>query len=104
LVDNGEEKYIVDLKTTAKSLDEFKRSARFMMYNQQAALYTRLFGLDKFFFLVIEKQFPYEVGIFECSTDFIQQGDWELESSANKYEKLFINNEFKPYNAIIDTI
>ena len=104
LVDNGEEKYIVDLKTTAKSLDEFKRSAKFMMYNQQAALYTRLFGLDKFFFLVIEKQFPYEVGIFECSTDFIQQGDWELESSANKYEKLFINNEFKPYNAIIDTI
>lgn len=104
IVDNGEEKYIVDLKTTAKSLEEFKKSARWMLYTQQAALYTRLFNVDKFVFLVVEKEFPYEVGIFECSTDFLQQGEWELEFSANKYEKLFVKNEFKPYNAIIDTI
>lgn len=104
IVDNGEERYIVDLKTTAKSLDEFKRNARWMLYNQQAALYTRIFNLDKFYFLVVEKEFPYEVGIFECSTEFLQQGEWELNSSANMYEKLFIKNEFKPYNAIIDTI
>ena len=104
IVDNGQEKYIVDLKTTAKTLDDFKRNARWMLYNQQAALYTRLFDLDAFYFVVIEKEFPYEVGIFECSTDFLQQGKWELETSANKYEKLFIKNEFKPYNAITDII
>lgn len=104
IVDNGEERYIVDLKTTAKTLEDFQRSARYMLYNQQAALYTRLFNLDRFVFLVVEKEFPYEVGIFECSKDFLQQGEWELESSANKYEKLFVKNEFRPYNAIIDTI
>ena len=55
IVDNGIERYIVDLKTTAKTLEEFKRSARWMLYNQQAALYMRLFNLDKFYFLVVEK-------------------------------------------------
>ena len=104
IVDNGIERYIVDLKTTAKTLDEFKRSARWMLYNQQAALYMRLFNLDKFYFLVIEKEFPYEVGIYECSDEFISQGEWELNHSANKYEKLFFENEFKPYNAITDII
>jgi len=104
LVNNNGERYIVDLKTTAKTLEEFKRSAKYMLYNQQAALYTRLFDVDRFVFLVVEKEFPYEVGIFECSQDFMQQGEWELESSANKYEKLFVKNEFKPYNAIIETI
>lgn len=104
IVDDGFSRYIVDLKTTAKSLEEFKRSARFMLYNQQAALYTRLFDLDKFVFLVVEKDFPYEVGIFECSDEFLRQGEFELECSVRKYEQLFFENEFKPYNAIIDTI
>lgn len=95
---DGDTNYLVDLKTTAKSLDEFQRSARWMMYNQQAYLYSRIFGVDDFYFLVVEKEFPYEVGIFKASDDFLRSGQHEFEKSIDLYERLFLNQEFNPYN------
>jgi len=92
--------YIVDLKTTAKPLDEFRRNAKWM-YAQQAYLYTQLFDLDEFYFLVVEKEFPYEVGIFKASESFLRFGAQELEKSINLYKDLFLDGEFRPYYAIV---
>ncbi len=98
LVNKDGRKYLVDLKTTAKSLDDFKKGARWMMYNQQAYLYSRIFGVDDFYFLVIEKEFPYEVGIFRAGVDFLLSGQHEFETSVSLYEELFLNQDFNPYN------
>jgi hypothetical protein len=98
LVFDGDTNYLVDLKTTAKSLSEFKKGARWMMYNQQAYLYSKIFGVDEFYFLVIEKEFPYEVGIFKASDEFISSGQYEFEKSVSQYEELFLNQPFNPYN------
>lgn len=100
IVFDGVSHYIVDLKTTAKSLEDFRRSARFMLYNQQAYLYKTLFGMEDFYFLVVEKEFPYEVGIFKASEEFLHWGKKELETSINIYEKLFLNGAFRPFSAI----
>lgn len=100
IVTDGDRKYIVDLKTTAKPLDEWRRNARWT-YSQQAYLYTELFDLDEFYFLVIEKEFPYEVGIFKASDAFLDYGAKELEKSINLYETLFLNGQFRPYYAIV---
>ena len=99
LVFDGVETYLVDLKTSAKSLEDWKKGAPWMMYNQQAYLYKTLFGVDNFYFLVIEKEFPYEVGIFRASDEFLSRGEWEFKKSINLYEKTFLNGVFNPYSA-----
>lgn len=98
LVFDGDSNYLVDLKTTVKSLEDFKKSARWMMYNQQAYLYSKIFEVDEFYFLVIEKEFPYEVGIFKASDEFLFTGQKEFEKSISQYEDLFLNQDFNPYN------
>jgi len=104
LVYNGDTNYLVDLKTTAKSLNDFKKGARWMFYNQQAYLYSKIFGVDDFYFLVIEKEFPYEVGIFKASDEFLSSGEWEFNKSIEMYENLFLNQEFHPYNVRYDQL
>ena len=70
-----------------------------MNYDQQAAVYCKLFGVKRFYFVVITKSFPYEVGIYECSPEFIARGAEKAQQAIDKYKQLFIQNEFKPYNA-----
>jgi len=99
IIETEDLKYLVDLKTSAKPLDEFYRSARYLLYNQQAYLYQQIFGIDHFIFVVVEKSYPYEVGIFECSDEFLTSGRLELEKSVEMYKELFINNEYNPNSA-----
>ena len=100
---NGVDNYLVDLKTTKDPMHKFKRNA-FFNYAQQAYLYKTIFNVDRFFFLVVQKEFPYEVGIYEAGDAFLARGEQELEDSINLYERLFINGEHKPYSADIDVI
>jgi len=100
IVEEGGRKYLVDLKTTAKPLEEWSRNAKWM-YAQQAYLYSEIFDCDEFYFLVIEKEFPYEVGIYKASENFLNFGAMQLHNSINLYEKLFLNGEFRPYYAIV---
>lgn len=94
LVEHWNEDYIVDLKTTAKSIDEFKKSAKYLLYNQQAALYSHLFEVERFIFVVVEKSWPYEIGIFDCSQEFMDSGYQELNRSIKLYEDLFVDGEY----------
>ena len=92
--------FLVDVKTTGSDLSDFPRQAKYQMnYDQQAAVYCKLFGVKRFYFVVITKSFPYEVGIYECSPDFIARGTEKAQQAIDKYKQLFIQNEFKPYNA-----
>jgi len=68
-----------------------------MLYNQQAALYKYLFEVDDFYFVVVEKEFPYEVGIFKCSDAFLNSGLKELQTSINLYRELFLNGDYNYY-------
>tara|TARA_R110002153_G_scaffold56625_2_gene156344 strand:+ start:704 stop:1462 length:759 start_codon:yes stop_codon:yes gene_type:complete len=100
---DGTETYLVDLKTTKDPMHKFKRNA-FYNYAQQAFLYKTIFNVDKFYFLVVQKEFPFEVGIYEAGSAFLARGEKELEDSINLYEKLFIDGEFKPYSSDFDVI
>jgi hypothetical protein len=93
----------VDLKTTKDPMHKWKRNA-FFNYAQQAYLYSELFNVDEFYFLVVQKEFPYEVGIYKAGDTFLGRGANELEESIELYERLFIDGEYKPYSADIDII
>jgi hypothetical protein len=100
---DGELSYLVDLKTTKDPLHKWKRNA-FYNYAQQAYLYSEIFDVNVFYFLVVQKEFPYEVGIYKAGDAFLARGEKELEESINLYERLFIDGEYKPYSADIDVI
>ena len=100
---NGVDNYLVDLKTTKDPMHKWKRNA-FYNYAQQAYLYKTIFDVDEFYFLVVQKEFPYEVGVYKAGDTLLNRGEYELEESINLYERLFINGEYKPYSADIDEI
>lgn len=93
---NSGERFLVDIKTTAAEIGEFSRSAKYMYYDQQAAFYNHLFGVDRFVFVVIRKLYPYDIGIFECSNEFIMGGRRKAQIAINKYKDLFIDNNYDP--------
>ena len=78
VIDNGD--MLVDIKTTSKPVSEFRKSAYRYNYHRQAAFYLDGFGAKEFMFIVIETQEPYQVGVFRCSENFIDQGRQEYIS------------------------
>ena len=69
------EKTLVDIKTTQdSSFYSFKGSAYKYGYDRQSAFYGDGFKAERFIFIVIEKSAPYNIGIYECSAEFIEEG------------------------------
>lgn len=88
---------IVDLKTTA-DIHKFKRNAYAFGYDAQAAIYTHLFGLKEFTFLVVDKQ-SYDIGIFTTTPDFIESGRQKVAQAIGIYLEYF--EEGKPISSYV---
>lgn len=84
-------KTIIDLKTT-NDISKFKWSAKNFSYDLQAALYLHLFDADEFIFLVVDKDTK-DIGIFECSGQFIQNGLDKIDMAIEGYKHFFINTD-----------
>ena len=81
---------VIDLKTTS-DLKSFERSANHFSYDLQAALYLELFNAFEFVFIVVDKN-TLDVGIYECSKDFIDSGYRKLDLSIDAYND-YLNME-----------
>lgn len=113
---NHKHKLIIDLKTTGKSIDEFKYSARNFYYNSQAYIYSKIFGYD-FAFVVVTKPTIkaysealqkgvdptslVKLGYFDCSDEFLSYGLDNIRQALDNYELYFNTPNFKPSNFII---
>lgn len=96
---NHDDKLIVDLKTTG-NLDDFKWSARKYNYDSQAYIYQHIFGYDMIF-IAVDKN-THQIGIFDCSTDFIQRGYDKVMKATEAYKLFYENPDFKPENFFIN--
>lgn len=89
--DLDDKKIIIDLKTTRdSSLESFRRSAYNYGYDRQAAFYLDGFNADEFWFLVIEKESPYRVGIYQASEEFIEEGRQKNQNLLERYKEFFV--------------
>ena len=88
---------IVDLKTTA-DIHKFKYNAYSFGYDAQAAIYTHLFGLKEFTFLVVDKQ-SYDIGIFTTTKEFIESGRQKVAKALGIYLEYF--EEGKPISSYV---
>jgi len=80
---------IIDLKTTSGGLEDFKWSAKKYNYGLQSALYMSIFNVPNFIFLVVDK-FTKDIGIFECSGEFLEKGHDDIQRGIDAYKKFFM--------------
>jgi hypothetical protein len=81
-----------DILQTTADIYKFKRSAYDFGYNAQAAIYTHIFGLQEFTFLVVDKT-TLDVGIYTTTPAFIKSGQVKVKEAIEIYEKFFIKGE-----------
>jgi hypothetical protein len=96
---NHSEKLIIDLKTTSNILD-FKYSAKKYNYDSQAYIYKQIFGYDMVF-VAIDKN-THQIGIFDCSEEFLKRGKEKVEKAVDVYKLFYENPEFVPDNYFIN--
>lgn len=82
---------IIDIKTTSSDIVDFKYAAKKFKYAMQAYIYLQLFGAEEFTFLVVNK-FTGDVGIFECSLEFIEYGKQLTIAAVTEYKENFGDN------------
>lgn len=97
---NHTEGLIIDLKTTA-DISKFRSSAFRYNYDSQAYVYKELFGYD-FIFIVIDKN-TNQLGLFECSDEFLRSGQMKVEKACEVYNLFFKDKDFDPRQYFINT-
>ena len=90
---NHKEDLVIDLKTTA-DINKFRSSAFRYNYDSQAFIYKELFGYD-FIFIVIDKTTK-QIGIFECSDEFLNAGYMKLKNASKIYDLFYKDKDFDP--------
>jgi len=88
---NKSEKLIIDLKTT-NDINSFKSSAWKYNYDSQAYIYSQIFGYE-LIFIVIDKN-THQIGIFDCSTEFIERGIEKVQKATEVYELFYETEHF----------
>lgn len=79
---------LIDLKTTGTDIDAFRFSANKYNYDLQAYLYLKMFNLDNFTFLVVNKS-NLDIGVFHTSKEFLERGREKLERAVEVYNSWF---------------
>ncbi len=97
--DFSNSRFIVDLKTTASAApEEFIRSVFNYRYHVQAALYMDLMKIDRFFFIAVEKESPFNVEVYELDQESIEIGRQEYKKDIAKYKECVASGIWPSYN------
>ena len=97
-VANKCEDYVIDIKTT-NDMSKFMYSCKTYNYDSQAYLYQRFFNRPLRFF-VIDKQ-SFQLGIYDCSANFVEGGKNKVEKATEIYNKFFSNDKSHDINNYI---
>ena len=99
-------KYVVDLKTMSDAVTEYSfiRAMKKYGYDQQGAFYKDVANIDKFYFIAVEKTYPFTVGIFELGEDSYIAGKAKYEYALEQFKFHFVENEDEIDNHFIQGI
>jgi len=86
---NHSQQLLVDLKTTS-NISSFHSSAYKFNYDSQAYIYSKMFGYE-LVFIVIDKS-THQLGLFDCSEDFLQSGQNKVAKAAQAYNEFFVDS------------
>jgi hypothetical protein len=103
IIKNGNE-WAIDIKTSSDaSIEGFKESCAKYGYYRQAGMYSKMFNVKRFAFLVVEKKAPYKVAFYEVSQEKLEQGWKETLDLIEKYKYFFVDDplQFRVSEAVI---
>ena len=86
--------FISDSKST-KSVEKFRYSVRDFSYDIQAYIYTEVFGVKDFYWVVQEKTFPYLPALVKCTENTLFTGEMKFQSAISAIEGFFKSD--KPF-------
>lgn len=89
--------YISDSKSS-KSVEKFRYSVRDFSYDIQAYIYTRVFGIKDFYWVVQEKTYPYLPALVKCSENTLFSGEMKFHSAIAAIESFLSSDKsFEKY-------
>lgn len=93
----------IDIKTTSNSSpDEFAKSVWNFRYHVQAAMYLDLTRAQKFFFIAVEKDAPYNCEVYELDVESIEIGRQEYLADIETYKECLKTQNWHGYTETQD--
>ncbi len=98
--------YVVDLKTMSDAVTEKSvlKAIYKYGYDQAGAFYKDVIGLDQFYFIFVEKTYPYTIGIFELGESTYEQGKEKYKQALKQYKYHFVEHKDEIDNHFIQGI
>lgn len=78
--------YIVDSKSS-RSIDKFRYDVNSWSYDIQAYIYTKVFGLKDFYWVVQEKAYPFYPADVKCSEETLFRGEMKFHQALENIQK-----------------
>jgi hypothetical protein len=94
------QRIVRDFKTTGEDIDRFKYSAYKYHYDLQAYVYKILFNYDVYEFVVQETKYPYTVGVFEVTDEFLMRGKDKFDQALATVIHYFVDKKADPASFI----
>lgn len=87
-----DKKIIIDLKTTSlaggASALSFQKAVANYRYYIQASLYMQILGADEFYFIAIETQSPFMIGVYRLDIAALELGETQIKKAIKRYKNL----------------
>ena len=108
--------YIVDVKTCSRRYGGagpkgFAKSVANFHYHWQAAFYTDLLNvsgdwgpIENFLFVVVEKEAPHAVAVYECSDQMMEAGRVQYREALHEFKKCQELNEWPGFDKNIQSL
>ena len=78
--------FIVDSKSS-RSIDKFRYDVNSFSYDIQAYIYTKVFGLKDFYWVVQEKAYPFYPADVKCSEETLFRGEMKFHQALENIQK-----------------
>ncbi len=86
--------FISDSKS-ARSAEKFRYAVRDFCYDIQAYIYTKVFGIKDFYWVVQEKTYPYLPALVKCTDETLFTGEMKFNDAVNRIRH-FMREDYDP--------
>jgi hypothetical protein len=86
--------FISDSKSS-KSVEKFRYSVRDFSYDIQAYIYTKVFNIKDFYWVVQEKTYPYLPALVKCTDETLFVGGMKFTNAVARIEN-FLEKDYNP--------
>ena len=81
------DEFIVDSKSS-RSVDKFRYDVNSFSYDIQAYIYTKVFGIKDYYWVVQEKAYPFYPADVKCTDETLFKGEMKYHEAVREHQEL----------------